>query len=171
MRSFGDLLSACTLTALVFLACGCPAGAGPAGARLPVTAMLPMDVQPDGYAYVVVTIRGQTGSVRIEPDSDVTYLLNSARESLSLPLRDGMTPLPPFQLDRAMTAETLVTVASPEQQRRWLEACPDLLAILGMDVLGTQPLLVDRVGRRFGWGDYLRLSDDPSVVKPAPAAR
>jgi hypothetical protein len=154
---------------VAILACGCPANAVPAAAPAMAATGLAMDVLANKHAFVPATIRGLAGTVRIEPDADVSYLLNSTRERLGLPLKDGMTPLPPFPLDGATTAETLVTVASPDQQARWLKERPDLLAVVGMDVLRQQPMLFDAGRGRFGWGDYLRQAGHDAVVVPMQA--
>jgi hypothetical protein len=148
------------LAAIVVIGCGLPVAADPPSPG----AVVAMDVLPNKHAFVPATIRGVTGTVRIEPDSDVSYLLNTARERLGLALKDGMTPLPAFQLDGALTAETLVTVAAPDQQGRWLAETPDLLAVVGLDVLQRHPLLFDPARRRFGWGPHLRRGDGAAQV-------
>jgi hypothetical protein len=167
MPTFGHHLTTAALAAVVVVACGCPAGAGPSSTS--ASALLPMTVLPNKHAFVAATIGGVTGTVRIELDSRVSYLLNSARERMSLPLKDGMTPLPSFQLDGAMTNETLVTLAPPEDQEIWLAERPDLLAVLGRDVLGAQPVLIDPVRQRFGWGTQVRGRED--LVVPMRAKK
>lgn len=157
------------VAAVVVLACGCLADAGPAVAANGGEAGLPMTVLPNRHAFVPATIRGLVGSVRIEPDADVSVLLNMTRERLGLGIKDGMTILPAFRLDGAQTAETVVALPTPDQQERWLQERPDLLAVIGMDVLRQQPLRFDPVRGRFGWGDGVRRSDSDAVVVPMQA--